>query len=198
MLNIAATSGKNLQNTFSDEKTKGAYEIKPVATPSPNNRPSALFSSLSHPPISSYGGRQLRYRDYENLKPWQVYNLHTADSVARAMGMPLNTFISIFWEATFPGAAAMAKTFARGMKRLNAWLSYHKTRFVYIYVHENPDDAKPNSHLLVHVPKKLKAAFIAKALGFFDALDGGVRRRSKHLPSLWWQSKSWRPRHYRL
>jgi len=122
-----------------------------------------------------YGGRVLRYRWANDLKPWQVHQLHVADARASQLGFPLNAFITIFWEATFPGSASMPSTFRRGMKRMAQWLRDNGARFAFVYVHENPGDVKLNSHLLVHVPKRLRRAFDAKASDWFDALDGGVK-----------------------
>ena len=44
----------------------------------------------------------------------------------------------------------------------------------WVYTHENPHDEKPNTHLLVHVPPRLRRAFKAKVSDWFQALDGGV------------------------
>ncbi len=91
------------------------------------------------------------------------------------LGFPLNTFVTIFWEATSPSSASMPSTFRRGLKRMAQWLRDNGTRSAFVYVHENPHGAKLNSHLLVHVPKHLRRAFDAKAPDWFDALDGGVK-----------------------
>lgn len=117
----------------------------------------------------------MRYRKLDGLKGWQCAMLHKADMVAAQIGLPLNTFVTVNYHGTFPGGAAMAPTFKRAMKRMGQWLRDNGVRFAFVYVHENPDDAKPNSHILVHVPAKLIRAFEAKAATWFDALDGGVK-----------------------
>ena len=189
-MNRVATHGKKLQTDFAVEKGKGAYEMGLASTSSLHNGNTALIYSLaqrklmqSQPSSGSltsrtarnYGGRRLRYRWIDGLKPWQVHQLHAADAMAEQQGLPLNTFISIFWEATFPGAASMPLTFRLGMKRMAQWFRDNGIRNAFVYVHENPDDAKLNSHILVHVPKHLRRAFKAKAGDWFQGLDGGVQ-----------------------
>ena len=117
----------------------------------------------------------MRYRWPDDLKPWQVHMLHQADAVASALGLPLNTFTTVNYHGTFPGGSAMASTFWLGVKRMCQWLRDNGTRAAYVYVHENPSDEKPNSHVLVHVPRGLRRAFAAKANDWFQALDGGVK-----------------------
>lgn len=190
-MNSIATGGKNLRKPERGEKGKGAYEIRIVAPSAPDHEHRALLSSLAQrqrTPVSilslhadqsrearNYGGRKLRYRWLDDLKPWQVHMLHKADAVAAQIGYPLNAFVTIAYLVTFAGGAAMASTFKRGMKRMGQWFRSKGVPFVCVYVHENPDDEKPNSHLLVHVPAQLIRAFKAKAGDWFAALDGGVR-----------------------
>lgn len=182
-MNTRATTGKNLQMSPHEENTKGAYEIRVVSTSVANDTSRPLLSSLAprqREPVScpshrNYGGRRLRYRDLDNLKPWQVHMLHRADATASQAGCPLNTFVTIFWEATGPRSAAMASTFRRGMKRMEQWLRDKGTRAAFVYVHENPGDCKLNSHLLVHVPRRLQSFFNALSSDWFEALDGGVQ-----------------------
>jgi len=189
-MNGMATDGKNLQTGFAVEKGKGAYETGPASPSSPHGNITPLISSLTkhqRTPVSvlsvaqpqprtarNYGGRKLRYRLLEDLKPWQVHQLHEADAVASQLGFQLNIFVTINWHGTFPGGAAMASTFKRGMKRMGQWFRDNGSRAAFVYVHENPDDEKPNSHLLVHVPKHLRRRFETIAGTWFDALDGGV------------------------
>lgn len=190
-MNSTATSGKNLQTVFPLPDPKGAYEISLLSPAAPDLSHHPLFSSLaqrqrtpvpgpSTTPVSTsrnarnYGPRRLRYRWAEQLKPWQVAMLHEADAVASAMGLPLNTFATVNYHGTFPGGAAMASTFKRGLKLMCQWLRDNNTPAAYVYVHENPGDEKPNSHLLVHVPAQLLRAFTERAAAWFQALDGGV------------------------
>lgn len=188
-MNGMATSGKNFQTVFRVADQKGAYEMGLFSPAAPDQQHHALFSSLAarqrvhvlplqpagkSRPARNYGGRKLRYRWLDQLKPWQVRMLHEADAVAALIGLPLNTFWTVSYHGTFPGGAAMASTFKRAMKRADQWFRDQGLPFVYAYVHENPNDERPNSHVLVHVPAHLMRAFKAKAGDWFDALDGGV------------------------
>lgn len=178
-MNSMATSGKNLQTAEHAASAQRGYEIRIVAPSAPNHEHLAHSISLAQrqrtPATRHYGGRSMRYRWMDDLKPWQVHMLYDADAVAWRLGLPLNTFLTACYGATFPGETAMASTFKRAMKRMGQWLRDNGVPVAFIYVHENPGDEKPNSHVLVHVPAQLIDAFVAKAGDWFDALDGGVK-----------------------
>lgn len=178
-MNSMTTGGTNLQTVFAVDEAKGAYEIRLVSTSAPHNANHALLCSSAErkrqPRRASYGGRKFRYRNLEALKAWQVAMLHEADAVASQLSLPLNVFVTVYYAATFPGEAAMASTFSTAMKRMGQWLRDNGVRFAWCFVHENPGDLKPNSHVLVHVPRGLRRAFAAKANDWFQALDGGVK-----------------------
>ena len=123
--------------------------------------------------------RKSRYRDVAKLKPSQVDNLHLADAHACRIGTPLNTFITVAWLLTAKGDLD-ASAFQRATKRMAQWLRDRGATATYIYAHENPvsklGDPIPNTHMLVHVPAKLKKAFKAKLSGWFDVEgDGAVQ-----------------------
>lgn len=176
-MNSTGTSGKNLQTMSQGQKSKGACEIRLLSLSAPAAGSIAFFSSSAQRQRMprQYGPRRMRYRWVDQLKPWQVHMLHEADVAAVAIGLPLNTFISINYHGTFEGGAAMAATFKRGMKCMGQWLRNKGVKFAFVYTHENPDDEKPNTHILAHVPSKLRRAFEAKAGDWFGAMDGGVR-----------------------
>ena len=71
-------------------------------------------------------------------------------------------------------ATFTATTFKAGLKRMCQWLRDNGLPIAWVYTHENPQDEKPNTHLLVHVPPRLRRAFKAKVSDWFQALDGGV------------------------
>lgn len=189
-MNGMATGGKNFQTPEHVANPKGAYEMGLLSPSAPDLRQHPLFSSLAQRqrtpvsflaaqptprPARNYGGRSMRYRWVDDVKPWQIRMLHDADAVARQLALHLNMFVTVNYHGTFPGGGAMASTFKKAMKRMGQWFLDHGLPFAYVYVHENPGDEKPNSHLLVHVPPRLIRAFKAKAGEWFDALDGGVR-----------------------
>jgi hypothetical protein len=176
-MNDTRTSGKNLQTISREQNPKGAYEIRSSAPSAPNVGSVVFFCSLAQRQRMPrhYGPRRMRYRWVDNLKPWQVRMLHEADAAAIAIGLPLNTFLTINYHGTFEGGAAMAATFKRGMKCMGQWLRDKGVKFAFVYTHENPEDEKPNTHILAHVPSKLRRAFEAKAGDWFGAMDGGVR-----------------------
>ena len=191
-MNSTATGGKNLHTVFAVGEGKGAYEMGLISPAVPDLNHHPLFSSLAQRQLTpvpepssahavtprtarNYGGRSIRYRWDEQLKPWQVHMLHEADAVASQLGLPLNAFLTVNYHGTFAGSAAMRATFALGMKRMCQWLRNNGVPAAYVYTHENPGDEKPNSHVLVHVPPRILIALKKRAGEWFDALDGGVQ-----------------------
>jgi hypothetical protein len=108
-----------------------------------------------------------------------VNNLHLADEHARKIGLPLNTFVTVSWLLT-AHSEIDAKTFGQCRQRMCQWLRRNDIQPCWQFVHENPcsaveGDTKPNTHILVHVPKRIITAFKAKASDWFDAtMDGAV------------------------
>lgn len=179
-MNGIGTGGKNLQTVCAVASAKLACEIRLVSPSAPHNEHHALFSSLAERKRTPYGGRAMRYRWVDNLKPWQADMLHEADMVTKQLGFPLELFVTINYHGTFPGGAAMASTFKAGLKRMCQWLRDNGLPIAWVYAHENPHDEKPNTHLLVHVPPRLRRAFKAKVGNWFHALDGGVKAEARN------------------
>ena len=188
-MNNTATGGKNIQTVLPVADAKGAYEIRLVSPSAPDHQHHAFSSSSAkrkRTPLPhlgrSYGGRRMRYRWRDQLKPWQVHMLHDADAVATQLGFPLNIFVTANYHGTFAGGAAMATTFRKAMKRMVQWLRDNGVPVAYVFVHENPNDAKPNTHILLHLPasRRLRSIFRQRINGWFDALDGGVKVEARN------------------
>jgi DNA-binding XRE family transcriptional regulator len=124
-------------------------------------RSAPLFSSLSRPPHKASAGRsrKTRQRDLENLKGWQVKDLHHADAIADSLGLGMDWFVTI--------TPLHISTFQIGLKRAGQWLRDHGHPFVYIYVHENPGGYRPHTHLLIHIPLGLIKPFVARMADWF-------------------------------
>lgn len=172
-------SVKNLQTVLHADGDLRAYEIKGfsgtgVTTP----KPPSLYSSAERKRYPYLNSRE-RYRNPSNLKPFQVDNWHPAAAHASKISAPLNTFVTVTWGATEYGDIT-AEAFQSSCKPLCQWLRDNGAPVAYIYVHENPTtvagDAKPNTHLLLHVPSRLTRAFNAKLDDWFRAImDGAVK-----------------------
>jgi len=172
-------TGRNLQNAIVPRQSVKPFEIKAFSNTEadPQNPPTSISLALRQQCPSNT--RKSRYRDITKLKPGQVDNLHLADAHASRIGAPLNSFITVAWLLTATGYLDAA-AFKRGTKRMGQWLRDKGSQTAWLYVHENPvsklGDAIPNTHLLVHVPSKHKAAFKAKLPGWFGAnADGAVK-----------------------
>lgn len=137
------------------------------------SQPSSRPRRTHWPKRSSYQ----RERCHERLKPKQVANLFEADDYAARIRLRLNLFLTIRW----PIDAATPQRLNVARKRMREWLEHRSVEFAWIFVHENPPDACFNTHMLVHVPSKLQANFMAAAASFFnldtsdDAFD--IKRR---------------------
>lgn len=182
-MNAPATAGKNVQTATQADTLKKAREIRVVSPSEPNaEQPSPFIGSARRKPLAKYGDRGLRYRHLDGLKPWQVHDLHVADTNAQRLGVPLNSFITVSWGATFDGEAHMPRNFRRGVKRMSQWLRDNGIKVAWLYVHENPGDLRLNSHLLAHVPVRLRKCFGELAPIWFGAMDGGVRVEPRCYP----------------
>ena len=174
--------GTNLQTPFPTVRPIRAYEKSTISAVSSANENHPSFTSLAQPSRS----RSTRYRDNENLKPWQVDQLHQADTFAAEIGLPLNRFLSIAWRLTDAGRLDV-EAFRCGMKRMCQWLRDNRAEPAWVYTHENPvsiyGDDRPNTHLLLHLPRRIRRCdFDAMLPGWFGAWDGGVKPEPRTHP----------------
>ena len=73
--------------------------------------------------------------------------------------------------------------FQTACKALGEWLRRRGVPKAWIYCHENPDASWPNLHMLIHLPHNLFTAFFKAAVGWFDALEGGIHLRPRWGPT---------------
>lgn len=85
-------------------------------------------------------------------------NLLEANSHARALGTPLNTFVTIHW-ALADGGGDARKRFARLQEKARHWLQARGATLMSIFVHETALSKDLHTHLAVHVPRGLGASF---------------------------------------
>lgn len=124
--------------------------------------------------------RYQRSRQPERLRPWQIENLFAANHFAGFIGLRLNTFVTVSWQNTREGNDDLQKRFQRAMKAMGQWFRRKNCPATWIFVHENPDNSRPNCHLLVHVPPGQLGSFKEMAQKWFDALEGGVLIRTRN------------------
>jgi len=171
--------GRNLQNANGPCQSVKPSEIKAFSGAEGHPQKPSTSISLAPRKRGPSNTRKSRYRDHTKLKPWQVDELHLADAHASRIGAPLNTFITVAWLLTKAGDIH-SDIFTECRQRMCQWLRDKGVTAAYVYAHENPasklGDAFPNTHLLVHVPSKLKSTFKAKASVWFNAeADGAVK-----------------------
>jgi hypothetical protein len=159
--------GKNLQPVSPEANPARAYEKNGNLAEVNDNtcNASSLVRTPSPKPSKPYWTRRrdyIRQRCIKRLKPAQVEGMFAADDYAARCGHRLNIFITIKWVLS----ALLQKQFGDARKRMREWLAHRGVEFYWLYVHENPP-AGFNTHMLVHVPPKLQADFMAAAAGFF-------------------------------
>lgn len=181
-----SANGRNLQNSLKPSEPVNIYKENRKSTVSAKARKQpSLYSledtgtSLSLPRKQPSLRRKFRYRNVEGLKPWQVEELHAAEKYTEKIGLPLNRFITITWLLTEHGKLC-AEKFQHGMKNMYQWFRYKGVETAWLYVHENPksplDDDKPNTHIMLHLPRKInRSQFAAMLEKWFGALDGGIK-----------------------
>jgi len=123
-----------------------------------------------------------RGRCCERLRPWQVDGLFEADSFARTIGLPLNTFLTISWTDTSHGGTDISRRFGRATKAMGEWLRRRSIEPSWVFVHENPGGTRPNAHMLIHIPGNLLCQFQEAASRWFDAMVDGVHVRKRRGP----------------
>lgn len=171
-------TGRNLQIGFRGVIALRAYEeIGFFPVPTNDNTTGPLLVKRTSSPYSPTH-RKERYRDTGNLKRSQVDNLFDADNYANQIGLPLNRFVSVAWLLTGSGQLD-AEVWQIALKRISQWVRDQSGKMAFVYTHENPvstlGDEKPNSHILVHLPKHISTtAFSRQVEKAFEALDGGV------------------------
>lgn len=112
--------------------------------PSSRARPAAQ----GHPyPVRQASGRR---KGSWRLTGTQRSNLITASRHAATIGLPLNRFVTINWEAAGVGDAVRAT--GRFLKQAQDWLRSHEQRLAYVWVQERGRRVGQHVHILLHVP----------------------------------------------
>lgn len=101
------------------------------------------------------GARNRSDRTSDGLTTKQIANLIAAASMAGWIGLPLNRFITIHWEAAGVPLEDMAKATGRFIALLTGWLRRRGFGTAWLWVHENGNGMGGHCHLLVHVSPDL-------------------------------------------
>jgi hypothetical protein len=179
-------SGRNLHTEKTAQIGVNTYGKTAISPDQDNSPPHPSSTSLRSAPAMPSHTRAERYRDVTNLKAWQVANLVDADAHASAIGQPLNMFLTVSWLLTSVNQVD-SRAFGRGLRAMSQWLRNHGVSPTWLYVHENPTsdfgDDKPNTHILLYLPRKIsRAEFRLMLHRWFSAFDGGVDLRPRIMP----------------
>lgn len=128
-------------------------------------RERAKRSSSFAPDLRPCGGGASRLtRLPKGAKPgtWSLTDLQTAGILDAALwavelGLPLNRFVTINWEAA--GVPASSKATGRFLKYAGDWLRRRGSQIAYVWVQERGPRVGQHVHILIHVPARLARRF---------------------------------------
>lgn len=114
------------------------------------------------------------------LSPRQVANIGEAVLHAIEIGLPLNRFVTINWEAS--GIENGAWATGRLLKFAGDWLRRHRAQLAYVWVQERGPRVGQHAHILLHVPPALARRFSELQRGWLKAsgariIKGLIRTR---------------------
>lgn len=178
--------GRNLHTQQSGLGSVSTWSNTPISDDQGNSPQPPSSISLRSVRTMPRNTRADRYRDVANLKAWQVEALIEADAHASAIGQPLNMFLTVSWLLT-DATSINTIEFGRGLRAMSQWLRNRGVSPTWLYVHENPvsdfGDDKPNTHILLNLPRKIsRAKFSLMLHRWFSAFDGGVDLRPRTMP----------------
>ena len=126
-----------------EENARRTHVRTRAVDPSSRARPAAQ----GHPyPVRQARGRRGSWR----LTDTQRSNLIAASRHAAKIGLPLNRFVTINWEAAGVGDGVRAT--GRFLKQAQDWLRRLGHRLAYVWVQERGRRVGQHVHILLHVP----------------------------------------------
>lgn len=123
--------------------------------------------------VSRRGGARNRAdRAGCSLTTKQIAGLTAAELMARRIGLPLNRFITVHWEAAGVPLEGMVKATGRFVGQLTEWLRRRGHRTAWLWVHENGDGVGAHCHLVAHVPPELVAELTSAQKRWLSKIAG--------------------------
>ena len=123
------------------------------------------------------GARNRADRTNYGLTATQVGNLHAAAFMAEKIGLPLNRFITVHWEAAGVRLENMARATGRFIDFLTRWLARQGHRTAWIWVHENGCGIGGHCHLLAYVPPDCVTKLTAAQKRWLRRITGKPNRK---------------------
>lgn len=90
------------------------------------------------------------------------------------IGLPLNRFVTINWEAA--GVEDCTRATGRFLKFASDWLRRHRARLAYVWVQERGPRVGQHVHILLHVPPALARRFSELQRGWLGASGARVAK----------------------
>lgn len=123
------------------------------------------------------GARNRADRESISLSATQIANLREAVVMSQVIGLPLNRFITVHWQAGGLRLEDMAKATTRFIDHLTKWLTRREHRTAWIWVHENGSDVGGHCHLLAYVPPSCVGDLTARQKRWLQSITGKPYRR---------------------
>jgi len=109
-----------------------------------------------------------------SLSRRQAANLKAAARHAVELGLPLNRFVTIDWEAA--GVVDCTRATGRFLKCAGDWLRRRGGHIAYLWVQEGGSRVGQHVHMLVHVPADLARRFSELQRGWLKGCGAEFRR----------------------
>lgn len=143
--------------------------VKPSYTSSPSPRGQGAEDENAQRHV------QKRRRSWSrSLTPRQVDHVLRATQFAAFIGLPLNRFVTINWEAAgLPDSCRATGSF---LKSVADWLRRNGATTAYVWVQERGHRVGQHVHILLHVPPRLVRRFSRRQRGWLTAAGAKLHK----------------------
>ena len=122
-----------------------------------------------------HGGKRVAKEATETLSKSQVRAVISGASRSIALGVPLNRFVTIHWGALSVSERDSFKATQNLLRRARDWLRDHGAAVAWVWVREtSPQEPDKGAHVhwLLHIPDRLRVAFLGRLKGWALASAG--------------------------
>lgn len=133
----------------------------------------------ARPSLLPHGGKRIAKPFSRTLSKGQVRAIVQGANQSIALGVPFNRFVTVHWGALQVTERESFKATNELLRRARDWLRDHGAVVAWVWVREtSPKEPDKGAHVhwLLHVPDRLRAAFLKRLRGWALASAGqGVR-----------------------
>ncbi len=124
-----------------------------------------------------HGGKRVAKAVTATLSKSQVRAVIGGASRSIALGVPLNRFVTVHWGALSVSERQSFKATQELLRRARDWLRDHGAVVAWVWVREtSPLEPEKGAHVhwLLHVPERLRGAFLRRLRGWVMASKGNA------------------------